>query len=472
MPYLTKTKRTIIGAAILLVCMVVAAVVIFVSFNKNGIASKYFVRQPPDSRILFGSKTAYHSVGNYDTKVERPSGCRAIQLNMVTRHGTRNPSESDIKKFKDLSSTLNRLMKYNSSGQASTVKIQFPWISPYKTTESKKLVDTGDKECYGLGRRFAERFPELLNKEPIPMTKFKIVSSDTSRTTQSAIAFIMGYFQGKGKAGPYHMKAAPLKTIPDDKDTLLHYYDFCPKYIKEVADNKSIKYQEEKFVAGAQVNKTVMKVRKRLGLDGVSEVTAERVLAMHKACAFSIAVFSKTTRDEWCSLFDEEDFTVLNYVLDLDKYYEEGPVFEITYDISCVLLKDIFLSLEARAGRPVSYDKYDGHFRSGHSQTILPLYSLMGFFNNSTPLLAENFNKMIGRDFKSGNFVPFAGNIAFVLYECGNGDLKIQMYANERLVKLPCCKSKIDCLFSDFEKYYRNTVDRCDLKKMCNTTTT
>ena len=188
---------------------------------------------------------------------------------------------------------------------------------------------------------------------------------------------------------------------------------------------------------------------------------------MHKACAFSMAIFGKSLREGWCSVFGEEDFEVINYKMDLDKYYEEGPVFQISYSMSCVLLKDFLLSLQAKAGRTVKYEKFDGHFRSAHSQTVTSLFTLIGAFNNTTPITADNFSEMTGRDFKSGEIVPFAANIAFVLYKCGNGDLKIQMYHNEKLTRLPCCQSKVDCLFSTFEKYYQNIVDHCDLTKMC-----
>ena len=467
---LLKPTRVLILVAVTLLAALGKEKIVAGRYLPANFFHKIFGGRPSYSTTLFGSKTAYRLVGNNRTNVSKPTDCQPVQLNMVIRHGTRNPSSIAIENFNDLSSTLNRLMKYNSTGQDWDLKIKFPWENPYKDKENLQLVDSGDQECYGIGRRFAQRFPQILRQRPLPIMKYKFVSSDTSRTTQSAMAFVMGYLLGKGRAGRFRLKAAPLVTIPEDKDTLLHYYDFCPKYAEEVRDNEAATYQEKKFLSGPYVARTVNKVRKRLGLDGVSEVTVKRVLAMHKACAYSIAVSGYTRYDGWCSVFDKEDFEVLNYAMDLDKYYRVGPAFEISYSISCVLLKDIFLSLQARAGRAVKYEKYNGHFRSAHSQTILPLYSLLGLLNNNKPLLADNYEKMRNRNFKSGKIVPFAGNIAFVLYQCENGNQKIQMYGNEKLIRLPFCKSKVDCSFSEFEKYYQNIVDQCDLKKMCKTT--
>ena len=259
---ITSSKsRRIIAVAFIVVCLVVSAVILFVAIrNKNGSGTsiKLPVSISTGVTTLFGCKTAYRFVANYDINVKKPPSCQPIQLNMVSRHGTRIPSESDIKKFNDLSATLNRLMKYNSSGKASSaVSIKFPWISPYQAEEARQLVDTGDQECYGIGQRFPERFPEILKQHPVPVRKFKFISTETPRTTQSAMAFAMGYLSGKGKAGPCKIKAVPFTVIPKDNNTLLTNYDFCPKYIKEVLNNKSTTYEIDKFLSGPYVTRTV-----------------------------------------------------------------------------------------------------------------------------------------------------------------------------------------------------------------------
>ena len=158
----------------------------------------------------------------------------------------------------------------------------------------------------------------------------------------------------------------------------------------------------------------------------------------------------------------------------MDDYYTKSNAYKITYESSCPLLRDILKSLQAKAGRNVSYEKYSALFRSGHSDTLIPFYALLGIYTNKIPLLSTNYIENKNRTFRVGCLCPFSGNLYFVLYKKDDGnnpisDYKIQLYVNERLTKIPGCKSSSDCDFSEFEKQYQSIVDNCDYKNMCDT---
>jgi len=46
-----------------------------------------------DIRYNLASKTPYWPQQNYSTYTPPPSGCRAVHLNLVARHGSRHPGE-------------------------------------------------------------------------------------------------------------------------------------------------------------------------------------------------------------------------------------------------------------------------------------------------------------------------------------------------------------------------------------------
>ena len=54
-----------------------------------------------------------------------PAGCKAVQVNLVARHGARYPGKSDINKFAALS---DKMSQYNYNPAYAWMKT---WKSPY-----------------------------------------------------------------------------------------------------------------------------------------------------------------------------------------------------------------------------------------------------------------------------------------------------------------------------------------------------
>ena len=416
-----------------------------------------------ESYILFGTKTAYKALENKNLWTWKPNGCEVVQLNMVFRHGTRTPISREIEKFEELSTVVNRLI-VNSTGVDNRVDIRFPWRNKYSSNEIKFLIREGERELFGIGRRFAQRFSELPTR---PLSEFKFFSTNETRSIKSALAFIKGYFGRTLESNFIDAENLPLTSLPVYNDSLLRYYESCPKYAREVRDNRTSFNEKDKFLYGPEVESVVRKVRLRLGLDGYEEFNADRVFSMYVECSYSVAIYGISINSGWCSVFDIDDLKIMEYVLDLKTYYRHGPFYPITYDISCNLLKDILRSIQAVADRPVLYPKYSGIFRSGHSRTLLPLFAKMGLFKDDITLTARNFKELKKRRFKPGRMAGFGGNLAFVVYKCQNRSHILQAYSNERLVKIPCCASKYQCSLEEFERCYEPHVETCDFDRLC-----
>lgn len=90
----------------------------------------------------------------------------------------------------------------------------------------------------------------------------------------------------------------------------------------------------------------------------------------------------------------------------------------------------------------------------------------MGFFKDEKPLTAENFSQQHNRKFRTGQIVPYAANLAFVLYECSDG-LRVQLFHNEKPIPFPNM-NQFAPLFESVKKHYSKLLQGCDFKKECD----
>lgn len=94
-----------------------------------------------------------------------------------------------------------------------------------------------------LAGRLRRRFPALLQQDYLPK-RYPIVSTQVARTSQSASAFALGFFEraGPGAAGggggatngPLAARAYPqpvaISMLPKRRDPVLRFFDMCPAY--------------------------------------------------------------------------------------------------------------------------------------------------------------------------------------------------------------------------------------------------
>ncbi|XP_066913759.1 multiple inositol polyphosphate phosphatase 1-like [Clytia hemisphaerica] len=399
---------------------------------------------------LFSTKTPYSFIENDELNVTKPHPeCIVKQINMVHRHGHRYPSGGDTTKFKQLSD------KINTGRVAPGLNFTLPWYSPFEMKQKSMLTRTGEKELYGIGQRIKKRFPDLLKAEYSPVTQY-FMSSNKVRTIHSANSIASGLFDGNGALGGGRIQPIAIDVSPKDpNDRLLRFYDACPKYIRNIDDKNETIIEYLKFQKGAEVQEVKKKVEQKLNLKDLSFTNLEMI---YVGCAYQLGMFDGTLESGFCALLEKEDRQVFEYASDLEKFYTESNLQNpITYEIGCFLLKDILTTLEQVVENET---ESVGIFRSTHSQAVTMMFSLFGLNKQTTPLRHDNYVELLNRHFRSSIIAPFSANFYFVLYEC-SGEWKIQLYWNERLVKMPCCVSELDCGFDVFMDHYKDMADSC-----------
>ena len=189
-----------------------------------------------------------------------PSKCTPLQVQLATRHGSRNPTTANIVSAQSL------MNKIRGKIQAPQYEDLNTWMVPFEIATQHELVNLGRDEMEKMGTRFGNRFRNLfLNPSD---TDLIFYSSDKSWTTESAASF-------KGGVG------AALGTSPSQKiqtrNDLLRFYTMCPKYTKTVVENPEWKTKQKAFEDGEEVTNLRRIMASRLNLQAISELTLGKI---------------------------------------------------------------------------------------------------------------------------------------------------------------------------------------------------
>lgn len=76
----------------------------------------------------------------------------------------------------------------------------------------------------------------------------------------------------------------------------------------------------------------------------------------------------------------------------------------------------------------------------GHDTTFQLFLTSLGVASDDIPFLADNYEKMANRSFRTSKISPFATNLAVIRYECGD-EVKIQFLINQRPLQLEGCSN-------------------------------
>ncbi|KAJ3267936.1 PHOsphatase [Terramyces sp. JEL0728] len=223
----------------------------------------------------------------------------------------------------------------------------------------------------------------------------------------------------------------------------------CMKYTKTPVNKKEAKRFEQKYIP-----KLTDKTNQQLQMN----LTGSQVSDLLDACAFQIA-FGMNPNESICSLFNSDDFT--DYQLDDDfiKYYS------LSYGLAPPFNTNLACSLLTGITSNVLNQSMTASFHFGHAETIIPLVSSLGLFQDSILTNDETGEQLDGRQFKTGLIAPMQANIVFEVYE--NKDIRVVL--NEIPVSLPGCSEL--CPFDSFLQIYKHVIG-CDFDSICENTAT
>ncbi|VDD83159.1 unnamed protein product [Mesocestoides corti] len=370
------------------------------------------------SLTAFGSKTSYKNHGLKSAHPSLLSGKRLVHINALFRHGTRSP---DMDFMTKMAALRTRLQQYLPN-------LDFPLESGGNA--SKVLLPSGVEELAQLGIRFRNIVPDSFRLASGAL----VVSSQTERTLKSARAFISKFFD---------------EEVPITEDSeRLRFFAYCTNYIEGIRKNKTVRSEYYKFRDGAAMNRVLAEV-----INDLSDI--------HKMAGHEVAAMKpQSPLPGWVRLFRPGHLYVLEYLSDLKQYWTKANPFPINYEQVCPLWgaimedllkaathdRDLLVAQQhggggggdrgAEGDSSVSQPHRRSVFWFGHAETLLPLVIKLGLFNESVAtesgggehLMASGFESRLRRLrledlpvhnlFRSSHIIPFAGNIAFLLFHC------------------------------------------------------
>ncbi|KAM9232994.1 multiple inositol polyphosphate phosphatase 1 [Leptosomus discolor] len=417
----------------------------------------------------FGTKSRYEevnphlvrdplSLGPAAAASRLPAACTPLQLRALLRHGTRYPTAGQIRRLGELHARLRRRPAAAAAAACPAAAGLAAWQMWYEESLDGRLAPQGRRDMEHLARRLAARFPALFAAR----RRLVLASSSKHRCLQSGAAFRRGL-------GP-SLSLGSDETEVEVNDSLMRFFDHCAKFVAMVEENEAAMCQVDAFKEGPEMRNVLEKVASALCLP-VEELSADLVQVAFLTCSYELAI--KNVTSPWCSLFSEEDAKVLEYLNDLKQYWKRGYGYDINSRSSCILFQDIFQHLdkaveESKSSKPISSPLI---VQVGHAETLQPLLALMGFFKDDEPLRANNYVRQRHRKFRSGQIVPYAANLVFVLYHCdqvktSKEEYQVQMLLNEKLMSFHHSNETIST-YADLKDYYKDILENCHFKEEC-----
>ncbi|KAF9986574.1 PHOsphatase [Modicella reniformis] len=404
-------------------------------------------------RKHLGTKSPYpHESKRVSPLIDTPEGYELSQLHLICRHGTRYPSSSRAIAYQKLT---KKLREFDVPG--------FEWLRHWRSedlypiTKGNLLAAKGDSDLYQIGRRFAIRYKDLLDRYPYDANTYEFQSSNKVRCSQSAYAFSLGYFEGRYTTDPGAVNAkddmdrSPVQpvgiaTIPVGMDKELAVKYACPRWLESVKDGPTVVHETLTFNA-----QFLPKIREQLSaifsLDPGSasaNITVKDVELIYSICGFEVALYNND--QTWCQLLrqgiegaaveksEDQRSNFMNFEIsgDLDDYYSHGPGIPFNRHLGCVLATTLGNSIELAldtttekftAGRMGDDDDNSQHpfrglFKFGHSETILFFSSFLRLYDQRRVPLKSNMTmeQYEQREFWTSKISPFAANMAFEVY--------------------------------------------------------
>ncbi|KAK4517989.1 uncharacterized protein ATC70_001338 [Mucor velutinosus] len=418
------------------------------SASDNGFLDTDWIKQHLGARGGYPS----NSVPQTDPIVKK---YHVDQMQVIIRHGTRYPEDSDTEGINDALALLAKSKNATLTG----------WVADYDNKflprRAGALDRNGQLEHYLHGKRLAKSYPDLIESViDDDVVQFTAYSSWSNRTSQSGQAFCMGTFEGYGALGKKNMLAVPQLSYAQNNDSLIAFHKSCPRWQKEV-DNAGLVDAAIEPLKKAYMAPIAARLTKDLGIN----ITASDVKDMHSACGSEVTMHNNA--NTFCLLFTKDDFLKMEYYDDLKHYYKYSyGIPDINTEMACDLAKTVMNNIElAVSNTTEDYPRLDLKF--GHTETLLPFRTFLGLRKDKETLHWNSTQQVIdNRKFKMSEFNFFANNIAFqVLSSKNSTDKFVRVLDNEVAIVFPGCDNEV-CPIEQFRKAL-NPLLTCDFNKLC-----
>ena len=263
----------------------------------------------PEISHYWGQYSPYFSVPS-DIPNSVPSTCEITFVQVLSRHGARDPTHSKTVLYSDLIDNLH--------ASVSSFTGKYAFLKDYQyTLGADQLTPLGQKQMINSGIKFYNRY-KYLAESFVPFIR----ASGQQRVVDSANLFVQGLHEAcvnnthkvdaKCETWPYPY--VELSEDPEAHNPLSH--GLCDVFEQE--------HQEGVTDIGQNIYRDIFAIpitaRLNKDLPGAGLENGDTVMIMDM-CAFETVASSTNSLSPFCSLFTQEEWQQYDYYETLGKYY-------------------------------------------------------------------------------------------------------------------------------------------------------
>ncbi|KOB64938.1 putative multiple inositol polyphosphate phosphatase 1 [Operophtera brumata] len=94
------------------------------------------------------------------------------------------------------------------------------------------------------------------------------------------------------------------------------------------------------------------------------------------------------------------------------------------------------------------------------------MISHLGLYKPASHLTADTFEENKNRSWRTSDIDCFASNLAFVLFDCADGEHVLTLH-QEHAIVMPMCQSEL-CPLRVLTQHFNQSIHNCDYSDMCS----
>ena len=401
---------------------------------------------------LIKQKPAYASC-NYNTYPDSikttltpaPEGKKAFYISHYGRHGSRyisSRSGYDIPYMMMLHA--DSLDELTPTGHRVLQEMN----SIMRNTEDRwgELTGIGKREIENIGRRMAERFPEVL----CPGANVKAISTIVPRCIESMGSFTMKMLQ----------VCPQLNITLQASERTQWYMNHQDRKMRRNYLTLEAKKALDAYTATRMGNTRLMELVFK-NPDIVKEFINEEDLSYYlmKMVLFQNNI-SYNSNKNLMDLFDAEDLYLMWQVDNVYWYLQHGAC-KLNGGNRPYSQRYLLRQLIADADSCLRLERPGAQLRFGHETVLLPLVCLIGV--NGYNLATDNLEELEEKGWWSSSVFPMGSNLQFIFYRSGikDNDVLFKVLLNEEEATLPLQTDVAPYYhWNDFRQYCLDILDK------------
>lgn len=387
-----------------------------------------YVCEPRISHF-WGQYSPWFSVPS-EIKSTPPDGCEVTFVNVLSRHGGRNPTLTKT--------TAYRALITGIQDSATSFPGTLKFLEHYNyTLGADDLTDAGRQEMVNSGTQFADRYVKLLRKH----TPF-VRSSGQDRVVESAQKWLTGVAQTLKKEPRAIDVIIPEATTSNN--TLSH--DTCPAF--ETGPYSELGATAQK----AWLSRFVPPIQQRINEALGTNLSTTSIISLMDMCPYDTLASPDATISKFCHVFTENEWHAYDYYQTLGKFYGYGAgnPLSATQGVGYVnelLARLIEKPVDDHTNTNSTLDSDSATFPLdnkvyadfSHDNDMSGIFAALGLYNG-TKLSNTTMESTLQTGYSAAWTVPFAARLYVEKLQCKHDKQEfVRIIVNDRVHPLDFC---------------------------------